>query len=287
MIKLSVVILNFRTVSLTTKCISSLFNNYKKEIESGDIEVIVADNASDDGSVEKLKKIKNIKLIANKENYGFGKGCNMAGNVAKGDYVLFLNSDTKVLDKGFLKMVEFLEENKNVGILGGRLLNLDNSLQKSAGKFYTLFFFILMLLSLERFGILRASPSETKRVDWVSGACMMVRRNLFEKLKGFDEGLFMYVEDMELCYRAKKMGFSTYFYPHVRVMHQELGSSNRTFAVVQIYKGLLYFYKVHRGRWEYSVAKALLIAKARVAIIVGKATGNSYLKSTYKKAIRF
>lgn len=116
---------------------------------------------------------------------------------------------------------------------------------------------------------------------------MMIRQELFGKLKGFDEHFFMYMEDMEICFRAKKLGFSTYFYPDVNVLHKELGSSNRTFAVVNIYKGLLFFYKKHKSLLEYQIVKRLLFFKAIAAILIGFISRNNYLTVTYRKALRF
>src|SRR5256885_9525319 len=95
----------------------------------------------------------------------------------------------------------------------------------------------------------------------------------------------MYVEDMELCYRAKLVGYKTYFYPFTNVYHAEQGSTNRTFAIIQIYKSLLYFYKKHRPYNEYLFLKLILRIKARMLIGVGKMTGNTYLIQTYEKAL--
>ena len=231
------------------------------------------------------KKEKSINIIQNKENLGFGKGCNLGAGKSKGKYILFLNSDTYAGDNGFLSMADFLEKNSNIAILGGKLENNDGSAQRSCGKFYSIFNLIIMLLGLERFGLLRESPNEIKKVDWVSGACMMIRRNLFEKLKGFDEKLFMYMEDMEICFRARKLGYSTYFFPAIKLNHKSLGSSNRTFAIINIYKGILHFYSKHKNYFEFVIAKTLLIAKAEILILIGFLTFNKDLRDRYKKAI--
>ena len=116
---------------------------------------------------------------------------------------------------------------------------------------------------------------------------MMIKKSLFEKLSGFDEKFFMYIEDMELCYRVDKLGSATYFYPDVTVLHKELGSGNRSFAIINIYKGILHFYARHKNHFQYLVAKTLLKLKARAAILVGIITGNSGLIKTYSEAIRF
>ena len=284
--KLSIIILNYNTKDLTVRCIESIVKEYKKELDRGEIEIIIVDNASSDGSVETIQNSK-LKIIENKENFGFAKGCNIGAKKALGEYILFLNSDTEVIDKGFLRMIKFLDVHKEIGILGGKLENIDGSIQPSAGKFYNLFNLVLMLLGLERLGFLRSSPDTIKKVDWVSGACMMIRKDLFTTLSGFDESLFMYMEDMEICFRAQQLGFMTYFYPNIKLKHKSLGSSNRTFAIINIYKGILHFYLKHKSRFEYIVVKALLIAKAAILIFIGVFTFNSILIDRYRKAIRF
>jgi len=292
MIKLSIVILSYNTKDLTLECLKSVTFQYKHELEKKELEIIIVDNASADDSVEGLKNyalsIKYdgvIKLIQNKENVGFGKGCNLGAKAAKGKYILFLNSDTEILDKGFFGMTKFLEENTKVAILGGKLENVDGSIQSSAGKFYNLFNLLIMLLGLERFGFLRSSPGKNQKVDWVSGACMMAENSVFRRLTGFDEKLFMYIEDMEICLRAQKLGYQTYFYPNIKLMHKSQGSSDRTFAIINIYKGILHYYSKHKTHLEYLIAKTLLILKAGILILIGFLTFNSELRSRYKKAM--
>lgn len=289
MIALSIIILSYNTKDLTLQCIQSVIKQYKKELVDKRIEIIVVDNNSTDDSVSAISglllKNHSIKLILNKENVGFGKGCNIGAKSAFGKYVLFLNSDTQVLDGGFLSMGKFLEKNPNVAILGGKLENNDGSVQKSCGKFYNLLNLVIMLLGLERLGFLRSSPTKIQKIDWVSGACMMIRADIFRKLTGFDEKLFMYMEDMEICFRARKLGFLTYFYPNLRLRHKSLGSSNRTFAIINIYKGILHFYSKHKTYIEYLIAKTLLIVKAVILIFIGFLILNSGLRDRYRKAI--
>lgn len=288
---ISVITLNYKKENLTLACIESLHTQFKEEFEKDLVELIIVDNASGGDGVKILqnevskKKYKNIHLIESNENRGFGKGCNLGASRAKGEYLLFLNNDTVVKDSGILKMAKYLEVNKNIAILGGQLRNVDGSLQPSAGAFYTLLKAIMLLLGMQKFGLLDKSPKEISKVDWVKGGLLMIRKNIFEKLKGFDENIFMYTEDMELCYRAKLKGFETFFYPNTYVLHAEHGSTNRTFAIVNIYKNLLYFYKKHRNFLEYLILKTLLISKAYLLIIIGLLTKNKYLTQTYKEAL--
>ncbi len=289
---LSIITLNYKKPDLTLVCLESLNAQFDQELKDAEIEVIVVDNDSQDDSVEKLQNAikkadyKNVRLIANNENGGFAKGNNAGAKSAKGDFLLFLNNDTVVKDRGLLEMAKYLQEHQDVTILGGQLRNADGSLQASTGKFYTLFNAFLLLLGMQKFGLLDKSPDEIGPVDWVKGGLFMIRKDTFETLKGFDEKIFMYTEDMELCYRAKQMGKQIQFYPNVKVIHAEHGSANRSFAIVHIYKGLLYFYKKHRSGLEYFALRFLLLTKATVAIGIGSITGKSELVKTYKEAIK-
>lgn len=286
---LSIVILSYNTLDLIIDCLDSVRKQFAQELKEETIEIIVVDNASNEevtAGIEKYISGKNyIKLIKSKENLGFGRGCNLGAENSKGNYILFLNSDTKVGDKGFLKMAEFLKENPKVGIIGGKLSNYDKSLQPSAGKFYNLPNFFLLMFGGERFGLLKSSPKKISRVDWVAGACLMISRNVYERIGGFDKNIFMYTEDMEISYRTKKNGFDTYFFPDVLVMHKEQGSSNKSFAVINIYKGILYFYKKHKSKISYKIVRTVLFMKAKSVYLLGKITNNSYYISTYGQAL--
>lgn len=281
--KLSIIILSFNTAKLTLSCVKSLFKTYKKEIKEGMLEIIVADNASSDSTVEFLNKIKEVTVVRNKNNFGFSKGNNLGAKKTRSEYLLFLNSDVEVLDKGLLGMIEFMDKNPTVGILGAKLKNPDGSEQKSSGNFYTFINLVFTLFGFD--SLMRQSPKKIQKVDWVSGAFLMIRKKLFDRLGGFDEKYFMYIEDMDLCFIAKKLGFSTYFFPYIKAVHKELGSSNRTFAILNIYQGILIFYKKH-VKWQYPFVRFFLILKAFISLFVGLLTNNSYLKKTYLGALR-
>jgi len=286
---LSIIILNYNTKDLTTDCLNSIIDQYKQELDNGTFEVILVDNASTDGSAKKFtdlkSKIPNLSIVESKENLGFSKGCNMGAENAKGDYLLFLNSDTVIKDQGFIKMVEYLKRNDDAGVLGGALKNENGTNQSSAGKFYDLWNLFLMMLGFERLGFLRSSPKVIKKADWVSGASLMIKRKVFKIIGGFEKELFMYGEDMEICFRAKKNGFSTYFYPEIMLFHKERGSSNRTFAIYNIYKSILFFYKKYKPRWQYEIAGFILHSKSFILSNIGTLTHNKYLVETYGKTL--
>lgn len=278
----SIIILSYNTKELLASCLASIQRN----LTTVEYEIIVVDNASNDGSVAMIsKEFSKVKLIKNSENAGFAKGVNIGAKEAKGKYLLFLNSDTEMLDNHIEQMVDLFRQHERIGVIGGMLLNPNGTMQRSYGKFYTLAHILLMLIVGDK-GELLGQKAVAGKKDWVSGGFMMIRRELFEKLDGFDEAFFMYVEDMELCYRVKKKGYTVYFLPEVQVHHVGHGSSNRTFAIVNIYKGLLHFYQKHESAFSYTIVRHLLQAKAYVAIFVGKLTHNTYLIKTYKEALQ-
>lgn len=288
--KLSIITINYKKPQLTARCMESLYKEYKTFFANNEFELIIVDNASGDDSVNTLNKeivknkYKNMSVVAHKDNNGFGGGNNFGVAHATGDYVLFLNNDT-VVGKGLNNMLFHLVDHPEVGILGGQLKNMDGSPQASFDSFYFLPQVVLLLLGAQRFSAEEVDRDEISKVDWVKGACLMMRKELFDTLKGFDEKIFMYTEDMELCYRAHLIGADTYFFPQVDIRHEDQGSSSRTFAIVQIYKGIVYFYKKHRSFLELQIVKLLLQTKASVLLLYGRLTNSEYFVATYEKAL--
>lgn len=287
--KLSIISLNFRKADLTVASLESLYREYKKQFEKKEWEYIVVDNHSEDESAKILKnaveKYPGFSFLQNPENSGFGAGNNLGAKHAKGDYLLFLNNDTTIEGRGIADMLSYMQEHPEVPILGGELKNPDGTSQVCTGAFYTLFPVLLLLLGIQRFGGIDKNPGKITKVDWVKGALFMIRKHVFEKLGGFDEEIFMYTEDMEFCYRAKLSGYPSYFFPTNGIFHKDQGSSNRSFAIVHIYKNLLYFYKKHRPFWEYFIVKLLLQTKAILLILYGKLLRKEYFVVTYEKAL--
>lgn len=278
----SIIILSYNTKTLLYSCLSSLYEH----LHGFDFEVIVVDNASTDDSIKMVKKeFLKVKLVESKENLGFAKGNNLGAERAQGNYLIFLNSDAKVLDNSIKDMVMGMATDEAIGVIGGSLESQEGVREPSFGKSLSLLGIVLMLFGRKGFRINPEYHTITQ-VDWVSGGFMMTRKDLFRKLRGFDEHFFMYIEDMEYCYRVKKLGYVVYFYPNAKVAHLGQGSSNRSFAITHIYKGLPYFFLKHKGYFQYLLVISLLRLKAITAILIGTLTKNTYLVTTYKKAIK-
>ena len=289
---LSIVIVSYNTKKITDECLRSI----NRSLIGSKIkyEIIVADNNSQDGSKELLEKISsdkknNLKYFQTGENLGFGRGNNYAVKKAQGKYIFLLNSDTIVLNSAIEKLHNFYIKNeKDISFLGPKLYNSDLTPQASAAHFFTLpVIFALLFLKGDYWGATRSSPDTTQQVDWLSGAAIFTKKALYVRLGGFDKTIFMYMEEVDLLYRAAKLGLKTFFYPDSQIIHLGSASSNgRTFPILQVYRGFIFFYKKHFSTLSLLVLRLLLKTKAILAFFIGKIKGNKYLINTYAKALK-
>jgi N-acetylglucosaminyl-diphospho-decaprenol L-rhamnosyltransferase len=217
-------------------------------------EIIVVDNASTDGSVAAARAADPaVVVVETGANLGFGTGVNRGADRTTADYLLILNPDT-VVEPGTVKaLVEALERDPGLGAVGPRIENLDGSLYPSVRRFPDL----AVALGHAFVGLVWPANPFTRRyrmldwdhdtpaadVDWVSGACMLVRRAAFDAVSGFDEGYFMYVEDVDLCWRLGRAGWRIGYEPGGRVVHALGGSSWRKpyRMIVEHHRSLLRF----------------------------------------------
>ncbi len=286
---LSVIIISYNTRVLTCKAIDTVLYSLKKV--SFKYEIVVFDNNSSDGSAEDLKKHYGTKivLINSSENIGFGKGNNRAAKTARGNYLLFLNSDIEVLDEAIDKLYRFYLKHENeFQFVGGKLLNTDKTPQPSVGPFYSLpIVFAALFLRGDYWGLTRQSPDTARKVDWVSGACFITKKEYYEKTGGFDEQIFMYMEEIDLFYRARGLGYRVGFYPGAVFIHVGSASSgNRKNPILNVFKGFVYFYRKHHSRLQNGILILLLKTKALIGYTIGIVFHNNYLKETYGEASR-
>ncbi len=282
---ISVVILTYNSEKYIGKLLKSLISKYKDQIRDEKLEIIVADNNSSDDTIKIASKVKEVTMVQNGGNFGFAKGINLGAPHAKGEFLFFINPDSVLLKGDIFSLKEKFMDNK-VAIVGGKILKPSGGQELSCGKFYNLFNVFLLSVGLEEKLGVRFSPKKERHVDFVSGGFMMVRKNLWRQMGGFDENFFMYIEDMELCFRARKKKLKVLFSNSATIQHVGQASSNRTFAVVNIYKGLLYFHKKHMGAVSFFLVRTLLILKAILLVIIGKMSNNKYLGETYMQALK-
>lgn len=293
-IKLSIIILNWNTRELLRKCLKSLISNSKFLISN--YEVIVVDNGSEDNSVEMLKNLKpclpagRLKTIENGKNLGFSKGNNIGIKAASGQCIMLLNSDTIVKQGAIQKLVEFLDSHCEIDIVGPKLLNKDGTPQASCGRFPNLGVAFVMLFKEHLGGsdYVRYSPEKSGFVDWMMGAAFMARKEIFQKIGGLDEEIFMYMEEVEWFYRARKAGFKSYFLKEAEIIHLGRGSakSGKKDPILNIYKGIIHYYKKHKSFFELIILRLMLKLKAVMALTVGYLKNDNYLKETYGEALK-
>lgn len=222
--QLSIVIVNYNGKGILCNCIESIY----KSSSTVNFEIILVDNASSDGSVETIKKeFPEVQVLVNQENKGFSFANNRGIEIAKGDYILLLNNDTLILPGQLDIMLKFMQEHQDVGAVGPKLLNPDGSFQMSFWSFPNLFTeFNRRIINLFAFAnyrffkdLLEDLYIKEKEIDWVSGACLMVRRKTIEDVGILDENFFMYFEDVDWCYRIRRKGWKIYFLPIARIVH--------------------------------------------------------------------
>lgn len=289
-IDLSIIIVSYNTKELLTDCVDSITKSLKNSTIN--YEIIIIDNGSIDGSKEVVRReFPGILLIENKNNAGYGKANNQGVEIAKGKTILFLNSDIKVLRKAIEKLFEFYKTLPEKSIVGGKLFNPDKSPQDSCGPEYSLLnIFLALFCKGDYLHITRYSPMEIKSVDWVMGACIMINKKDFLKLGGFDEGIFMYMEEIDFQHRAKQQGYRILFYPDAHFIHKGAASSHgRSQPILNVFRGFLYFYKKYDNGIKYHILRVILILKAVLAIllftIMGKKDDQKLYKEAYKLVI--
>ncbi len=236
MISLSIIIVSFNTKDITKNCLLSLKKNFSKYPLN--YEIIVVDNASKDGSVEMLKKLKknwkNLKIILSKENLGFGKGNNLGLKKAKGKYILYLNSDTIVEDLDFNDLVNLLDFRKEIGALTVRVNLLDGNIDPACHRgFPTLWRSFCYFAGLEKifknvpllnriFGgyhLCHLNLNEVHEIESATGAFFLTRKEILDKIGGFDEDYFAYGEDIEMAWQIKSLGYKIFYYPLWNIIH--------------------------------------------------------------------
>lgn len=285
MIDLSIIIISYNTKKITKKCLETVGASLKYDPKIS-TEIIVVDNASTDGTVSSISALAD-KIIENHENLGFARANNQGAEKAQGEYLLFLNSDIEIIDDALPNLYNFFTKQNEFQFVGGKLLNRDLTSQASCGPMFTLpVIFGFLFLRGDYYGLTRYSPDQIKRVDWVSGACIMTKKEYFNKAKGFDEAIFMYMEEIEFFYRVATLNFKVGFFPRSKFIHLGSASSrDKANPILQVYKGFIYFYKKHKSPLHLFILIIMLKLKARLCILLGKIFNKVYLVETYEKAL--
>lgn len=256
--KVSIILVNYNSAGLLRQCLKSIY----EQTQDISFEVIVVDNASSDESRQIVRsEFPAVQLIESSENLGFSRGNNLGVKLAKGTYCLFLNTDTILFENSIKALADFLDTHPEVGAVGPKILFEDRCFQLSAGRLPNLFgefldkivYFLARRWRLVICPMLERRHNATKTVGWLTGACFMVRHNAFLQVRGFDEKIFMYFEDKDLCKRINSSGWQIMYHPLTSIIHLLAGSSGSIDK--QKINGLyrtsqLYYYRKHLGRLQ-------------------------------------
>ena len=264
----SILIVSYNVRDLLAACLRSV----QQKTSGITYEVIVVDSHSNDGTVEMLRTdFTWVNTIACNENVGFPKGNNIAFETSRGDFIFMLNPDTELVTNAVKQLYDFLILHENAGLVGPKMLNSDGSLQRSAQPFITHdeiiaeVFYLHQVLWKQR-SYFKHEVTEPLQVEALSGAAMMCKRSLIDRIGFLDEHLF-WTEDMDFCFRAHRAGFKNYYLPDAVLTHH-VGQSGKKNQPVMISRQLLTkinFFKKHHGKFSTGV-----VASARFAHIVSR-----------------
>jgi len=304
---LSIIIISYNTSQITINCLKSIFED--KGLKEIPYEIIIIDNDSKDDSLKKIKEFKSsleignwkLEIIANKFNRGFGKANNQGLKIAKGNYILLLNSDTLILHSAISQSLNWLCSHPEVSVCTAQLLNKDKTIQASGGFFPNLSNVLTWCLNLDDLPLVNKiikpfhphTPTfythdkfylKDHQQDWVTGAFMLIRSSHLKSTNGFDENYFMYGEEVELSYRIKKNNpqFQTWYLIGPQIIHLGGASAqNRIDPLLNEYKGILSFFKKHKNSLQYKICEYLIKVNAFSRGVIYSIRGNKNTASLY------
>ena len=280
-IELSIVIVNWKSREFLKNCLKSIHAN----CDSLEYEIVVIDNASYDGCKEMLEsRFPDVVFIQSNENLGFARANNLAYNKSRGRNVLFLNPDTEIQGHALQTLLEALKTIPDAGMVGAKLLNSDNTLQTTcvtalpsiANQALASNYLRNHFPSWSIWGMraLYSGDQKVSRVEAISGACMLAKREILDRIGCFTTDYFMYAEDMDLCIKVNKTAAKICYVPEAVVVHHGGGSSSShsesNFSSVMQRESLAKFFELHRGRGYALIYRTstVLISAVRMAVIV-------------------
>lgn len=278
----SVIIVNWNAGQAVDACLASLAASGVAEPD-----VVLVDNASSDGSARAAcGRHPRVRLVETGANLGFAAGANRGAAVARGDLLVFLNPDARVLPGALAVLVDALAATPEAGIAGGGLAGEGGGWQPGAARFGPLAHLLLDTTPGRLRARLRRTPH---RVDWVYGTFMAVRRDLFHLLGGFDPRYFLYGEDLDLCYRAARLGAQTIHVPAARAVHGANLSAAQRFGPgreAEVVKGEIRFYAARGGPGTVRLFRAAAACKFGLKTALAAALGRRAAAATYGRVVR-
>jgi GT2 family glycosyltransferase len=258
---LSIVIVNYNTEKLLRSCLESVYAG----ANGTPLDIWVVDNNSHDNSVAMLKSLfPMVRVIQNPSNVGFSRANNVVISQSRSDYILLLNPDTLIIGDAIERVVKFMKEHPEVGIAGCRVLNRDGTLQLACRRSIptpeVAFYRVTGLSKLfprsrvmAKYNMTYESPDRMHEVDAVSGAFLMIRREVVDQIGPLDERFFMYGEELDWCLRTKRAGWLIMYCPEAQIIHYKGESTkyNSRKAAIEFHRAMYLFHRKHFAR-DYS-----------------------------------
>lgn len=281
---ISIILVGWNNKKYLEPCLLSLYNSSLQN----SFEVVVVDNGSTDGSLEMLReKFPQVIIVQNNSNVGLSRASNQGIMVTHGPYVLLLNNDTIVNGPSLDAMVGFLEKHPDAGAVGGRLLNEDGSFQAAGSNFPS---FHEEFLITTRLGSLIwpsypdiTPPEQVTEVNWLGSACLMIRRDVLDKVGLLDEQYFIYGDEADLQYRIEKAGWKVNYLPNVTTIHFGGRSMDRWKRRKMVYRGKMLFFKKNYGQLRSVIFRIMLGILSLIKLLVW---GLAYIFPSFRERSR-
>ncbi len=298
LVDVSIIIVNWNVMDLLDACLASIDNGHiaiqSPQADKPTVEVIVVDSASSDNSVTMIQEqYPWVKLLAQTENVGFTRGNNLGLEQAQGRYLFLLNPDTEIVEYAIPQMLQYLEANPKVGILGPHTLNTDKTTQSSKRRFptFTTALFESTWLQLFAPSSLMVSyyaediaDDSIAEVDWVQGSAMMIRHEVYEQIGGLDTDFIMYSEELDYCKRAKDNGWDVIYFGEAQIIHHGGKSSEQATARKHILfnQSKIHYFRKHHGPVQAQILRLFLLINYGWQLLI------EYLKSLvgHKRSMR-
>jgi len=282
-IEVSIIIVNYNSGKYLYKTLKSI----TEKVRDISYETIVVDNASTDSSLEGVNNFDKTKIVKLEKNVGFARANNLGVKKAKGKYILILNNDTIVFKNNIENLLQIKKEYPEYGLVAPVVLNEDRTFQLSFGKDLNLvseFFTKFFSRAYYRLSFKLKNKKFFKKVDWVSGVCFLISKELYNKVGGFDENYFIYIEDADFGKRIREKGYKILVTSKAKIIHYKGKSVSKHEALVspENKRSQLIYYSKHNSHFQFIILKFYLFSKFKIKYYLCFFTGKIHKRNIFK-----